>query len=112
MGERGQASIEVVAAVPAMVLIGLLCLQLLATGYSASVADGAAEAGALALASGLPADDAVDAALPDWARDRADVDESGGRVTVTVRPPSPLAPLARALEVTSSVWVRRPAEGG
>ncbi len=32
------------------------------------VADGAAEAGALALAAGLPADDAISAALPEWAR--------------------------------------------
>jgi hypothetical protein len=111
MDERGQASIELVAAVPAILLVGLLCLQLLATGYSASLADGAAEAGAVAMAAGLPADSAVDAALPDWARDRAAVDADGGRLTVTLRPPSPLAPLARALEVRSSVWVRRPGEG-
>jgi hypothetical protein len=60
------------------------------------------------MAAGLPADDAVDGALPDWARDRADVETSGGRLTVTVRPPSPLEPLARVLEVDSSAWVRRP----
>jgi hypothetical protein len=109
MGERGQASVEVVAAVPALVLVGLLCLQLLATGYAASVADGAAEAGAIAVASGLPADEAIDAALPDWARDRASIDSDRGRLTVTLQPLSPLAPLAHALEVSSTVWAREPA---
>jgi hypothetical protein len=108
MDERGQASIEVVAAVPAILLVGLLCLQLLATGYAASVADGAAEAGAIALASGLPAEEAADAALPDWARDAASVESEGGRLTVTVQPLSPLAPLAHALEVSSTAWARTP----
>lgn len=112
MAERGQASVEVVAAVPAMLLVGLLCLQLLATGYAASVADGAAEAGAIAAAAGLPADDAITAALPEWARERSEVEDQGGRLTVTVRPPSPLEPLAHALQVSSSVWVRRADVGG
>ena len=44
-----------VATVPAIVLAGLICLQLLAAGYSLTLADGAAEAGAIAVASGLPA---------------------------------------------------------
>lgn len=112
MDERGQASVELVAGVPALLLVALICLQLLATGYSASVVDGAAEAGALAMAAGLPADAAVASALPEWARERAVVDATGGRLTVRLRPPSPLPPLASALEVASSVWVRRPAPGG
>ena len=112
MGERGQASVEVVAAVPAILLVGLLCLQLLATGYAASVADGAAEAGAIAIATGLPADDAVDSALPDWARDTASIDADGARLTVTVRPLSPLAGLAHALEVSSTAWARTPSGDG
>jgi hypothetical protein len=112
MDERGQASVELVAAVPAIVLVALLCLQLLATGHAAGVADGAAEAGALALAAGLPADDAIAAALPEWARERSEIEREGGRLTVTVRPPSPLAPLAEALEVSSTAWVRREAAGG
>jgi hypothetical protein len=109
VGERGQASVEVVAAVPAILLVGLLCLQLLATGYAASVADGAAEAGAIAVAAGLPAEDAATAALPRWARDRASIETDGARLTVTVEPLSPLAPLAHALEVSSTAWAREPA---
>lgn len=112
MAERGQASVELVAAVPAILLVGLLCLQLLATGYAASAADGAAEAGALALAAGRPADEAINAALPEWARERSAVEQQGGRLIVTVRPPSPVAPLAEALEVSSSAWVRREGVGG
>jgi hypothetical protein len=94
--------------VPAILLAGLLCLQLLATGYAASVADGAAEAGAIAIASGLPAEEAVEAALPEWARDGASIDAEGARLTVTVEPLSPLAQLAHALEVSSTAWARTP----
>ena len=62
--ERGQASVELLAALPFVLVAGLLCLQLLAAGYSLTLADGAAEAGALALASDLPPEPAVEAALP------------------------------------------------
>jgi hypothetical protein len=105
----GQASVEFLAGIPALVLAGLVALQLLATGYSLTLADGAAEAGAMALAAGEPAAPAVREALPGWARGRADVDVRGGRLTVRLRPPSPLDPVARRLEVRSSTWVRRPA---
>jgi hypothetical protein len=84
-------------------------LQLLAVGYSLTLADGAAEAGALAVAVGRDADPAVDEALPGWAEDRVDVNVRGGEVEVTLRPPSPLAALAERLAVGSSAWVRRPA---
>ena len=53
MDERGQASVELLAGIPALLLAGLLALQLLAVGYSVTLADGAAEAGALALAAYL-----------------------------------------------------------
>ena len=53
MGDsRGQATVEFVAALPALLLAALVSLQLLAAGYAMTLADGAAEAGALALASG------------------------------------------------------------
>jgi hypothetical protein len=105
----GQASVELLAGIPALVLAGLVALQLLATGYSLTLADGAAEAGAMALVAGEPAAPAVREALPGWARGRADVDVRGGRLTVSLRPPSPLDTVARRLEVRSSTWVRRPA---
>lgn len=104
--ERGQATVELVAALPALLLAGLLALQLLATGYALTLADGAAEAGALALASGRPAVGAARGALPGWAEDDIEVSVEGGRVTVRLRPPSPLQALAEQLVVTSSAAVR------
>jgi hypothetical protein len=106
--DEGQATVELLAGIPALVLAGLVALQLLATGYSLTLADGAAEAGAMALAAGRPAEPAVREALPGWARGRIRVDVDGGRLTVRLDPPSPLAAIARGLEVSSSTWVRRP----
>lgn len=111
MHEHGQASVELLAAVPVLLTGALICLQLLATGYSLTLADGAAEAGAIALASDLPPEPAVEAALPGWARERIEVEIREGRVTVRLEPPSALAALGRALEVRSSAWVRRPPAG-
>jgi pilus assembly protein CpaE len=108
-GERGQATLELLAGIPALVLAGLVALQLLATGYSLTLADGAAEAGAMALAAGKPARPAAREALPGWAQNRAHVDVKGGRLTVRLEPPSPLHAIAKHLAVSSSTWVRRPA---
>jgi len=107
-GEEGQATLELLAGIPALVLAGLVALQLLATGYSLTLADGAAEAGAMALAAGKPAGPAVREALPGWARGRSRIDVAGGHLMVRLEPPSPLATIAQRLEVSSSTWVRRP----
>jgi hypothetical protein len=48
--DSGQATVEAVAAVSLLVLAGSIALQLLVAGYALTLADGAAEAGALALA--------------------------------------------------------------
>ncbi len=109
--ERGQASIEVLAGIPALALAGMVALQLLVTGYALTLADGAAEAGAMALAAGRPPAPAVREALPGWARDRVDVAVHRGELTVRLRPPSPLGEVARRLEVSSSAWVAGP-DGG
>jgi hypothetical protein len=109
-GQRGQASLELLAGVPALLLAGLVALQLLATAYTLHLADGAAEAGALALAAGAPPTPAARAALPDWAAGRVRVTATGGRVAVAVRPPGPLPGISEALEVESSAWAR-PADG-
>jgi hypothetical protein len=104
--DSGQATVELVAALPALLLAGLLALQLLATGYALTLADGAAEAGALALASGRPAVAAARDALPGWAEDDVQVSVSGGLVTVRLPPPSPLPAVAERLAVTSSAAAR------
>lgn len=103
---RGQASVEVVAALPALLLAALVALQLLAAGYALTLADGAAEAGALALASGGSAAEAARAALPGWAKDDVSVTVQAGTVSVRLRPPSPFAALADRLAVSSSASAR------
>jgi hypothetical protein len=102
----GQASVELVAALPALLLAALVSLQLLAAGYALTLADGAAEAGALALAAGGSAPSAVRAALPGWAEDDVSVSVEGGRVTVRLRPPSPFRAVADKLAVTSAASTR------
>lgn len=104
--ERGQASVETVAALPALLLAAMVALQLLAAGYALTLADGAAEAGALALVSGGSAAEAARDALPGWARDDVAVEVEGGRVTVRLRPPSPLSAVAERLAVSSSAAAR------
>jgi hypothetical protein len=106
MAERGQATVELVAALPALLLAGLVALQLLAVGYAMTLADGAAEAGALALASGGSATEAAKGALPGWAEDDVSVAVEGDEVSVRLRPPSPIHALAERLTIGSSATAR------
>jgi hypothetical protein len=106
--ERGQASVELLGAVPALLALGLALLQLLAVGYSAVLAGAAAEGGALALAGGADPKAGARASLPGWSRSRARVAVSGGTVRVRLRPPSPLRAVARRLEVTGRASVDSP----
>jgi hypothetical protein len=106
MAERGQATVELVAALPALLLAALVALQLLVAGYALTLADGAAEAGALALASGDSAAAAARGALPGWAEDEVSVSVEGGEVLVRLRPLSPIEAVAKQLTVTSSAAAR------
>lgn len=98
---RGQATIEAVAGVGALMLTALVGFQFLAAGYTATVADGAATAGAVALTRGEPVEAAVRKALPGWARDRVKVSRAGGRVSVRVDPPSLLPSMSGKFAVTA-----------
>ena len=106
--ESGQAAIEVLAALPVVLLIALLVAQVMAVGYASVLAGHAAEAGALALAGGGDAGAAARAALPGWSRARGQVAVEGGEVTVRLRPPTLLRALARRLEVTAEAEVEAP----
>jgi hypothetical protein len=105
---RGQASIELLGAVPVVLLLGLVLLQLVAVGYSAVLAGDAAEAGAVAAAGGGSALDAARAAVPGWSRARMRVEVRGGHVDVLMRPPAALEALARRLEVHAGAEVSAP----
>ena len=104
--ERGQASVELLAGLPALLLCALIGLQLLLAGYALSLADGAAEAGAAAEAAGLDGGAAARQALPGWARERARVKVHGGEIEVKLAPPAPLAAISERLSVSSSAWAR------
>jgi hypothetical protein len=122
-GERGQASLELLASLPLLVAVALAGAQLLAVGYSSVLAGNAAEAGALALAGGGDrsavaagggsitagvAEAAARAALPGWSRAHASVAVTGGQVNVTVHPPTLLRALTGELEVGAEAAVEAP----
>ena len=105
--QRGQAAVELLGALPVLLLLGLGVAQLLAVGYAAVLAGNAAEAGALALAGRADPEASARNALPGWGRAVASVGVAGGRVTVRLRPPALLDALGRELEVTSTASVSR-----
>jgi hypothetical protein len=104
--DSGQASIEAVCGIGALILAGLVCFQLLAAGYTLTMVDGAAEAGAVAMVRGQPIEPAVRRALPGWARSRTSITRVGESLRVRVKPPSPLASVADALAISSTVSAR------
>ncbi len=108
--ESGQAQLELIAGLPLLALAAVVALQLLAVGYSQSLADGAAEAGAIAVADGRDPAAAARAGLPGWARGRVEVDVEGGRVEVALDPPVIVPGLGGRLGVGSDAWAR-PAGG-
>jgi hypothetical protein len=105
-GRSGQASVEAVCGIAVLILAGLLCFQLLAAGYTVTLAGGAAEAGAVALVRGKPVEPAVREALPGWARSRFSVLRFGETVRVELRPPSLFDSVADRLEVSSTATAR------
>ncbi|HUR86286.1 MAG TPA: hypothetical protein VMY78_13165 [Solirubrobacteraceae bacterium] len=99
--ESGQASVELVALAPLLVLVVCGAAQLLAAGVAASQADHAAGAAAVALLQGADPDAAARAAVPSWSRARVAVRIDGRHVRVRLRPPAPFPALAAVLESTA-----------
>jgi len=93
----GQATVELVAFLPLLLAVALAAAALLAGHAADEQAGQAAQAGAMALLQGGDPRAAARAALPSGADGRASIDVDGRRVTVTVRPRLPIAPLARAM---------------
>ena len=96
VSERGQASVELVVGGVALLIAGLALFQVLAAGRMSAIADGAAEAAAIAVVNGRDPEEAARAAAPGWARGGMRVRERGGRVTVTLAAPADPARRARA----------------
>jgi hypothetical protein len=99
-GDSGQASVELIAAIPALALVTLLVAQLALAGYALWSAGVAARAGARAAYVGGDAERAARATLPGALRRDASVSNRNG-VQVQVRAPS-LAPGLPPVPVT--VW--------
>ena len=96
-GQRGQATVELVAMIPLLFVVVFAAAQLLMAGAAAEYAGHAAEAGAVALLEGTDAEAAARSAVPGWSRSAIDVSVHGQTVRVAVRPRPLVPPLARLL---------------
>jgi putative Flp pilus-assembly TadE/G-like protein len=95
--DTGQASVELVALLPLLLVIGLVVFSVVAAHSADEEAGAAAEAAALALIQGGNPHDAAVAALPEAVRPRATIAIRGRRVHVHVRSRVPLPGLSTEL---------------
>ena len=112
MNERGQAAVELVAGLPALLLVAVVVMQLLAVGYTAVLAGNAAEAGALAMARGGAPEMAARSVLPGWARHRMRVRRAVGAVRVQVDPPRLVPWTSGLLRINATAAVAAPGRLG
>ena len=101
-GDRGQASVELVALLPLTLIVGLAILTLLAARAASGQAAAAAQAGAMALIQERDAREAAREALPREARTRSEIRVDDRAITVTVRPEMHVGFLGDALAATAS----------
>lgn len=106
--QSGQASVELLGGLPVLIVLGVALFQLLAVGYAAVLAGNAAESGALSIAAGGDGRSAAREAVPGWSVAGMRVSEGAERITVTLRPPSPIRAVARRLEVSATAAVETP----
>jgi hypothetical protein len=85
--ERGQASVELVAALPFVLLVGALVWQCALAGHTAWLAAHAARAGARAEIVDGDVGEAVRSVLPEGLEHGLRVERDGGRVRVDVELP-------------------------
>jgi hypothetical protein len=96
-GEDGQATMELVALLPLLLIATLAGAALIAAHAAGEHAGQAAQAGAMALLQGRDPHAAARRALPAGTRRRAVIAIRGRRVTVHIRPDLPLAALESPL---------------
>jgi hypothetical protein len=90
-GQRGQATVETVALLPLIVLVGALLWQAVVAGQALWLSGAAARAAARAAAVGGDAQVAARGALPPRLESGLRVRAAGGRVRVAVRVPAVLS---------------------
>jgi hypothetical protein len=98
--DDGQATVELVALLPMLLLVGLAAAAFLAAQSATEQAGQAAQAGAMALLQGGDPRAAARAALPRHAH--ATITVRGRRVTIRVGPKLPLPGLAGPLTATAT----------
>ena len=101
-GTGGQASVELVAALPVVLLVALAVAQLLAAGLCREYAAQSARAGAVALLQDADPRAAARAAVPSLPARSVDVRVAGRRVSVRVSPRAAIPGLGRLLAAESS----------
>jgi hypothetical protein len=95
-GQRGQATVELIGLVFALLLVALLVIQAITVAQTASIAQEAARHGARALSLGQDWNAAVERAVPDrldLQETVAGVDDGTAHVRVAVSAPMSLAGL-------------------
>jgi hypothetical protein len=92
-GQRGQASVELVALLPVLVLVAAVCWQAVVAGQALWLSGSAARSAARAQAVGADVQAAARRALPRRLREGLRVERGGedGAVRVRVRIPSVIA---------------------
>lgn len=108
--QAGQSTVELVALLPALVLVVLIGWQVVVAAHTWTVAGGAARAGARAQEVGAPYERAARGVLPTGAARRAEVAARAARAgTVRVRVE---LPVRRVLGWVPTVTVAREASTG
>ena len=105
--ESGQATVELVAVLPAALVLALLAWQLALAGHAAWLAGSSARVGARAAAVGGDPAAAARTALPEGLRRHLRVRRRGDRVTVALHPPLVLPRWTFPLEVNGSASLPR-----
>jgi hypothetical protein len=106
--DDGQATVEVIALLPLLLVAALAGAAILAAHAAGEQAGLAAQAGAMALLEGDEPRAAARRALPPAARDRAAIEVDGRRVAVHLRPNLPLAALEKPLTAHATAAAAAP----
>jgi pilus assembly protein CpaE len=105
--ERGQASVEFLGVLPAVLLVALAAWQLALTGQAIWLSGNAARVGARAQAVGRDPAAAARSALPSYLRRDLSVRGDGARVRVRVAVPMLLRRWRAPIEVGSSAGLEQ-----
>jgi hypothetical protein len=100
--ERGQATVELVALLPLLLAAGLAAATLLAARSAHEQAGSAAQAGAMAVLQDGDPRAAARESLPPATRRRSTIAIRGSRITVRIRPRTPIPGLASTLTASAT----------